>query len=115
MRCVLSLAILTMLSTATRGQAPIMALNPPATHDAAAPLDPRVAAESMIVPEGFRVTLFAGEPDVMQPIGFCLDDRARLWVAEAYNYPVHGTEAGDRIIILEDSDGDGTHDKRSVF
>ena len=41
----------------------------------------------MTVPEGFTVTLFAGEPDVHQPIAFCIDDRGRLWVAEAYGYP----------------------------
>src|SRR5215211_7470065 len=72
-----------------------------------APLPPEKAASTMVVPEGFNVTLFAGEPDVQQPIGFCIDDRGRLWVAEAYNYPNHGTKPGDRIIILEDSDGDG--------
>ncbi len=80
-----------------------------------APLAPDTAAATMQVPEGFRVSLFAGEPDVMQPIGFCIDDRGRLWVAEAYNYPKHGTKAGDRIVILEDSNGDGRHDKRTVF
>ena len=80
-----------------------------------APLPPEDAAATMRVPDGFQVTLFAGEPDVKQPIGFCIDDRGRLWVAEAYNYPVHGTGSGDRIIILEDSDGDGRHDKRTVF
>ena len=79
------------------------------------PLPPQQAAESMIVPDGFQVTLFAGEPDVRQPIGFCIDDRARLWVAEAYNYPNHTTEPGDRILILEDTDGDGRFDKRTVF
>ena len=79
------------------------------------PLSPDDAAQTMIVPDGFRVTLFAGEPDVQQPIGFCIDDRGRLWVAEAYNYPTHGTKAGDRILIFEDSDGDGRFDKRSVF
>jgi hypothetical protein len=73
------------------------------------------AARTMIVPEGFRVTLFAGEPDVQQPIGFCIDNRGRLWVAEAYNYPNHGTRPGDRILIFEDTDGDGKHDKRTVF
>ncbi len=78
-------------------------------------LPPAEAARSMEVPEGFRVTLFAGEPDVQQPIGFCIDDRGRLWVAEAYNYPQHGDVAGDRILIFEDSDGDGAFDKRSVF
>lgn len=80
-----------------------------------APLAPEVAAHTMQVPAGFEVRLFAGEPDVMQPIGFCLDDRSRLWVAEAYNYPRHGTASGDRIVILEDRDGDGRHDTRTVF
>jgi putative membrane-bound dehydrogenase-like protein len=79
------------------------------------PLGPLEAARTMLVPEGFQVTLFAGEPDVQQPIGFCIDDRGRLWVAEAYNYPTHGTKPGDRIIILEDTDGDGRFDKRTVF
>lgn len=80
-----------------------------------APLPADQAAMSMAVPDGFRVTTFAAEPAVKQPIGFCIDDRARLWVAEAYNYPNHGEEAGDRIVILEDTDGDGTHDLRKVF
>ncbi|MCA9212511.1 MAG: c-type cytochrome [Planctomycetales bacterium] len=80
-----------------------------------APLPPLEAARTFQVPPGFNVTLFAGEPDVKQPIVFCLDDRGRIWVAEAYNYPNHGTGSGDRIIIVEDSDGDGQHDKRTVF
>ena len=69
----------------------------------------------MRVPEGFQVTAFVSEPDVQQPIGFCIDDRGRLWVAEAYSYPKHGTTGHDRIVILEDVDGDGHHDRRTVF
>jgi putative membrane-bound dehydrogenase-like protein len=80
-----------------------------------APLLPQHAAETMLVPDGFQVTLFAGEPDVRQPIAFCIDDRGRLWVAEAYNYPNHTTDPGDRILILEDTDLDGRFDKRTVF
>ncbi|QEG38390.1 PVC-type heme-binding CxxCH protein [Roseimaritima ulvae] len=91
------------------------AQSPGSSADSDQPLPPATAAATMRVPDGFSVTLFAGEPEVRQPIGFCLDDRARLWVAEAYNYPVKTNEAGDRIVILEDSDGDGRHDKRSVF
>ena len=87
---------------------------PPAAA-ADAPLSPVEAARTMQVPEGFHVTLFAGEPDVKQPIGFCIDDRGRLWVAEAYNYPNHGERPGDRILIFEDTDGDGRFNKRSVF
>ena len=69
----------------------------------------------MQVPKGFNVTLFAGEPAITQPIGFCIDDRGRLWVAEANNYPDKKAGKNDRIIILEDTDGDGRHDKRIVF
>jgi putative membrane-bound dehydrogenase-like protein len=80
-------------------------------------LPPAKAAAVMTVPEGFEVQLFAGEPDVRQPIAFCLDDRGRLWVAEAYSYPIRRSEkdAKDRILIFEDSDGDGKFDKRTVF
>ncbi|MEM8955456.1 MAG: PVC-type heme-binding CxxCH protein [Verrucomicrobiota bacterium] len=85
-------------------------------EEAAEPLAPEVAAETMRVPEGFDVTLFAGEPDVRQPVGFCIDDRGRLWVAEAYGYPNHSDEAGeDRIVIFEDTDQDGRFDERTVF
>ena len=79
------------------------------------PFPPLEAAKTMQVPKGFNVTLFAGEPDIKQPIGFCIDDRGRLWVAEANNYPDKKAGKNDRIIILEDTNGDGTHDKRIVF
>ena len=88
---------------------------PTFAENADQPLPPAQAAATMLVPNGFEVTLFAGEPDVMQPIGFCIDDRGRLWVAEAYSYPKHSSGNSDRIVILEDTDGDGTHDKRTVF
>ena len=80
-------------------------------------LKPEDAAKAMTVPDGFEVKLFAGEPDIMQPIAFCLDDRGRLWVAEAYSYPLrrNDKDAKDRILIFEDTDGDGKFDKRTVF
>lgn len=80
-------------------------------------LGPEEAAAAMTVPEGFKVTLFAGEPDVQQPIAQAIDDRGRLWVAEAYSYPFHvpAQQARDRILIFEDDDGDGRFDKRKVF
>ena len=61
----------------------------PSTIDtyAYAGLAPEDAARAMSVPPGFKVTLFAGEPDVIQPIAMAIDDRGRLWIAEAYSYP----------------------------
>lgn len=80
-------------------------------------LSPKDAAAAMTVPAGFRVQLFAGEPDVKQPIALAIDDRGRVWVAEAYTYPHRAAEGKgqDRILIFEDTDGDGVFDKRTVF
>src|SRR5258705_6058098 len=76
------------------------------------------APGKMTVPEGFKITLFAGEPDVVQPMGFTFDDRGRLWVVECLSYPkwLPPGEAGrDRIVIFEDTDGDGKFDTKKVF
>ncbi len=89
-------------------------------------LPPEKAAAAMTVPKGFSVKLFAGEPDVHQPIAMCTDDRGRLWVAEAYVYPKRlpfdgpllppaERAKGDKILIFEDTDGDGKFDKRTTF
>ena len=68
----------------------------------------------MSLPPGFKATLFAGEPDVHQPIAFATDDRGRLWVAEAYTYPIRAPEGQgkDQILVFEDTDGDGKFDRR---
>jgi putative membrane-bound dehydrogenase-like protein len=75
------------------------------------------AAAKMKLPPGFKVTLFAGEPEVVQPIAFTFDDRGRMWVVECMMYPKwsqDGKGGKDRVIILEDTDGDGKHDKKTV-
>ena len=77
------------------------------------------AASAFRVPEGFRVTVFAAEPDVRNPIAMAWDARGRLWVAENYTYAERSARFDlrhrDRVLIFEDSDGDGRHDRRSVF
>src|SRR5262249_18735908 len=82
-------------------------------------LKPDEAVKTFHLPSGFHVTLFAGEPDVQQPIGMTLDARGRLWVAENYTYSERplswDTNLSDRIIILEDTNHDGQFDKRTVF
>ncbi len=74
-----------------------------------------VAAAEM--PPGFKMHAFAAEPDVQQPIAFCLDDRGRVWVAEGYTYPTRAPEGEgkDRILVFEDTNGDHQFDKRTVF
>ncbi|MEB2780930.1 PVC-type heme-binding CxxCH protein [Algoriphagus sp. C2-6-M1] len=89
------------------------------------PLDPVLnsglsgleAAKAMTPPDGFTVTLAAAEPDIIRPISFTLDHRGRLWVVEGHTYPTPAPEGEgkDRILIFEDTDGDGTLDSRKVF
>ena len=79
------------------------------------PLSPEEAAAVMAVPEGFSVTLFAGEPDVRQPVATQMDDRGRVWVAEAYSYKEWEMKGEDRVLIFEDADNDGRFDSRKIF
>ncbi len=83
------------------------------------PMPAEKAAASFRVPEGFHVSVFAAEPDVRNPIAMAWDARGRLWVAENYTYAERPRRFDlrhrDRVVIFEDSDGDGRHDRRSVF
>ena len=50
-------------------------------------LTPQQSLERITVPDGFKVSLFAGEPDIRRPIAFDFDDRGRLWIVENYSHP----------------------------
>ncbi len=82
-----------------------------------APIPAPDAPRRMKVPEGFTVSLFAAEPDVVQPIAMALDHKGRLWVVENYSYPIWlgGPRGKDRILVFEDADGDGRAERRTVF
>ena len=77
------------------------------------------AVEKMTVPAGLEAKLAAVEPMITQPMAFCWDDRGRLWVAENRDYETRSTgfsaDGNSRILILEDTDGDGKFDKRTIF
>ena len=69
-------------------------------------------------PVGFRLELFAAEPQIVNPIYMQWDERGRLWVAESVDYPneiKEGRKGNDSIKILEDTDGDGKCDKVKIF
>lgn len=75
---------------------------------------------SATLPDGFRLSVFAAEPDVQNPIAIATDHRDRLWVLENFSWAGAGdgnfrTDFRDRILIFEDTDGDGVHDRRTVF
>ncbi len=85
------------------------------THDADA------AVAGLDVADGLEVTLFASEPMMLSPTNMDIDHLGRVWVCEVVNYrhfrnqnnPVR--EEGDRILILEDRNGDGRADKATTF
>jgi putative membrane-bound dehydrogenase-like protein len=79
------------------------------------PPTPEETVAKIKLPEGFQARLFAGEPDVRQPVAMAIDDRGRLWVAESYSYFEWQNKGEDRILVFEDTDNDGRHDKRTVF
>ena len=82
------------------------------------PFSPEDSMKFIQHPAEFRLELFASEPDVVKPITFSFDERGRLWVIEARDYPnlvLEGAPGHDRIKILEDTDGDGRADKITVF
>ncbi len=78
--------------------------------------------EGFEVHPDLQVALFAAEPMLSNPTNIDVDHRGRVWVCEAVNYrnkirngDKQLREAGDRILILEDQDGDGSADMQTVF
>jgi putative membrane-bound dehydrogenase-like protein len=111
---------------------------PPADIVPFAGLSAEEACRHATLPPGFQMHVFAAEPEVVQPIAFCLDHRGRVWVAEGRTYPVRrghpprdetpsadGTASpaqlkdlfagADRILVFEDTNGDHRADRRTVF
>lgn len=82
-------------------------------------VDPQVAQSRLHTADGFVVELFASEKDfpLHNPVSMTFDAKGRLWVALMPTYPqrLPDEEPGDKIIILEDTNGDGKADKHTVF
>ena len=82
------------------------------------PLSPADAQKAFEVVPGLRVELVAAEPLVASPCAIAFDSKGRLFVAENRGYPI-GPREGEKpagvIALLEDTDGDGKMDKRTVY
>ena len=76
-----------------------------------------VEPSPLVVPAGLEATLFAAEPLLSSPSDIDVDSRGRVWVCEVLNYrgKKETRAEGDRILVLEDTDGDGRADKQTVF
>ena len=79
--------------------------------------DPELERKTFIVAPGFEVNLYAADPLLAKPIQMNFDPQGRLWVASSEIYPQikPGEKANDKIIVLEDADGDGKAEKTTVF
>ncbi len=79
---------------------------------------PQQTARMMHVPPGWRVEVFAAEPTVVNPLAIDFDQEGRAYVLEARQYPQKAPEnkaGADRILVLEDTDGDHRADRVRVF
>src|SRR5256714_4414125 len=79
--------------------------------------DPEIERQSFQVADGFEVNLFAADPLLAKPIQMNFDPRGRLWVATSETYPQvkPGQKPNDKVIVLEDTKGEGRADKVTVF
>ncbi len=88
------------------------------THPDAPSLSPEASLKSIHVHGDFHVELFASEPLVYDPVEMAFDENGKIYVCEMLDYPDDpppGQPARSRIVLLEDTDGDGKPDKRTVF
>ncbi|WP_291036555.1 PVC-type heme-binding CxxCH protein [Dyadobacter sp. 50-39] len=101
----------------------LVVVNPDSAYAALSETERRFSRNALAglqAADGLEATLFASEPNVINPINIDVDHRGRVWACEAYNYRpnVNGKSElgqGDRIVIMEDKDGDGKADVTKVF
>jgi putative membrane-bound dehydrogenase-like protein len=103
-----------LLSAVLRAQTPAPVTESPQPTPPAPTLVP---TERFAVPEGFELTIWAQAPQLRNPTNMDVDVQGRIWVTEGVNYRRHADrdKAGDRIVVLEDTDGDGRADSSHVF
>ncbi|MDF1711758.1 MAG: HEAT repeat domain-containing protein [Akkermansiaceae bacterium] len=79
--------------------------------------DPVKQAAAFNLPEGMEIQLVASDPMIAKPVQMNFDSQGRIWLVSSGMYPhiVPGAEENDKVLILEDTNGNGVADKRTVF
>jgi mono/diheme cytochrome c family protein/glucose/arabinose dehydrogenase len=85
-----------------------------------APLPPEAALKTFYMPPGYRIELIASEPLIQEPVALDWDLQGRLWAVEMPGFMADLTGSNEhepigRVVVLEDVDGDGRMDRRTVF
>ena len=96
---------------------------PPGVHQVPAgspPLSPEEALKTFHMPPGYHLELVASEPLIQEPVAIDWDTDGRLWAVEMPGFMANITGSNEhepigRVVVLEDTDGDGRMDRRTVF
>ena len=84
------------------------------------PLEPADSMKLMNLPKGFSLELVVSEPEISEPVALTWDGNGRMYIVEMRGYmqSIDGLGAKDpvgRVSVFEDTNGDGSFDKHSVF
>ncbi len=117
--CVFAFSIAVLVACNSNDSAPVVGINRDTLSGDQTHL-PQNALKGLTVASGLTIQVMATEPMLKNPTNIDVDERGRVWVTEAYNYRpgINGNPTnpeGDRIVILEDKNGDGVFDTSKVF
>jgi putative membrane-bound dehydrogenase-like protein len=112
-------ALTVMLVLVLAAAVPQQAFGPPSMQapQASTPEPVKIPLDLFQVPDGFEVTLWAASPLLRNPTNIDIDRDGRIWVAEGVRYRSHHARQpeGDRIVVLQDTNGDGKADSTHTF
>src|SRR5271155_903351 len=82
------------------------------------PQEPKEALKAFVAWPGFHLELVAAEPLLQSPVALDIDENGRVFVAEFPEYNAFASKkplGRGRIVVLDDSHGDGRYDRRTVY
>src|SRR5436190_24078706 len=122
-RIAILLAICCVAAVAAQQRSPVNRPWPPGLQkvpDQSPALTPAEALKTFYMPPGYHLELVASEPLIQEPVALDWDLEGRLWAVEMPGFMADITGSNEydpigRVVVLEDTNGDGRMDKRTVF